>query len=144
MSSKVIVITGASAGVGAATAKLLAARGDRVVLAARRLAELKQVAEQCGAGALTVVTDVTRRADVEHLRDEALRAFGTVDVWINNAGRALTRPVLDLTDAGHRAPFQGTRGRSSHQRIFSTGSHPVRQFPLSLQRLQSGPEQPDR
>ena len=98
MTSKVIVITGASTGIGAATARLLAGRGDRVVLAARRLAELKQVAEQCGAGALPVVTDVTRRADVEHLRDEALRAFGQVDVWINNAGRAITRRVLDLTD----------------------------------------------
>jgi NADP-dependent 3-hydroxy acid dehydrogenase YdfG len=98
MTSRVIVITGASGGIGAATAKLLGGRGDKVVLAARRLAELKQVAGQCGADALPIVTDVTRRADVEHLRDEALRAFGQVDVWINNAGRAITRRVLDLTD----------------------------------------------
>jgi NADP-dependent 3-hydroxy acid dehydrogenase YdfG len=98
MTSRIIVITGASGGIGAATAKLLAGRGDKVVLAARRLAELKQVAGQCGADALPVKTDVTRRADVEHLRDEALRAFGRVDVWINNAGRAITRRVLDLTD----------------------------------------------
>jgi short-subunit dehydrogenase len=98
MTAKVIVITGASGGIGAATAKILAGRGDKVVLAARRAAELKQVAEQCGPGALTVVTDVTRRAEVEHLRDEALRAFGQVDVWINNAGRAITRQVLELTD----------------------------------------------
>ena len=98
MTLKVIVITGASGGIGASTAKLLAGRGDKVVLAARRLAELEQVAEQCGAGALPVMTDVTHRADVEHLRDEALRVFGQVDVWINNAGRAITRQVLDLTD----------------------------------------------
>jgi NADP-dependent 3-hydroxy acid dehydrogenase YdfG len=98
MPAKVIVITGSSSGIGAETAKLLAKRGDKVVLAARRLAELKQVAEQCGKGAIPVVTDVTRRADVEHLRDEALRVFGQVDVWINNAGRALSRQVLDLTD----------------------------------------------
>ena len=98
MTEKVIVITGASGGIGAATAKLLAGRGDKVVLAARRLVELKQVAEQCGADALPVVTDVIRRAEVYHLRDEALRVFGQVDVWINNAGRALTRQVLDLTD----------------------------------------------
>jgi short-subunit dehydrogenase len=98
MTIKVVVITGASSGIGAATAKLLAGRGDKVVLAARRLAELKQVAEQCGAGALPIVTDVTRRLDVEHLRDEALRAFGQVDVWINNAGRGITCQVLDLTD----------------------------------------------
>ena len=98
MSEKVIVITGASSGIGASTAKLLAKRGDKVVLAARRLAELKQVAAECGPSALTVVTDVTRRADMEHLRDEALRAFGRVDVWLNNAGRGITRQVLDLTD----------------------------------------------
>jgi short-subunit dehydrogenase len=47
---------------------------------------------------MAVVTDVTRRAEVEHLRDEALRAFGQVDVWLNNAGRGISRPVLDLTD----------------------------------------------
>ncbi len=98
MAAKVIVITGASGGIGAALAQQLAARGEKVVLAARRAAELRQVASQCGPDALAVVTDVTRRSDVEHLRDEALRAFGHVDVWINNAGRGIGRPVLDLTD----------------------------------------------
>jgi short-subunit dehydrogenase len=98
MTSRVVVITGASGGIGAATARLLAARGDKLMLAARRQAELAQVAEQCGADVLPVVTDVTRRADVERLRDEALSAFAHVDVWINNAGRGISRPVLDLTD----------------------------------------------
>lgn len=98
MAAKVIVITGASGGIGAATAKLLGGRGEKVILAARRLVELRQTAEQCGKDALVVVTDVTRRADVINLRDEALRAFGRVDVWINNAGQALSRQVLDLTD----------------------------------------------
>jgi short-subunit dehydrogenase len=98
MAEKVIVITGASGGIGAATARLLAGRGDKVVLAARRLVELKQVAEQCGSEALPIVADVTHRADVDHLRDESLRVFGRVDVWINNAGRALSRQVLELTD----------------------------------------------
>ena len=92
MTAKVIVITGASGGIGAATARLLAGRDDKVVLAARRLTELKQVAGQCGKDALSVVTDVTHRMEVDHLRDEALRAFGHVDVWINNAGRALSPP----------------------------------------------------
>jgi short-subunit dehydrogenase len=98
MTAKVIVITGASGGIGAETAKLLAKRGDKVVLAARRLVELKQIAGQCGKDVFPVVIDVTCRAEVEHLRDEALRVFGQVDVWINNAGRALSRQVLDLTD----------------------------------------------
>ncbi len=98
MNSKVIVITGASGGIGAATARMLGGRGDKVVLAARRIAELKQVAGQCGKDALPVVTDVTRRLDVEKLRDEALHSFGQVDVWINNAGRAINCQVLELTD----------------------------------------------
>jgi short-subunit dehydrogenase len=97
--SKVIVITGASSGIGAALAKLLGGQGHRLALAARREAELQQVAAAAGASAIAVPTDVTRRAEVEALRDAALRQFGQIDVWINNAGRGITRRVLDLTDA---------------------------------------------
>ncbi len=99
MAEKVIVITGASSGIGAELARQLAARGDKVVLAARRQAALNAVADSCGANARAVVTDVTRREQVEHLRDEALKAFGRVDVWVNNAGQGIGRPVLELTDA---------------------------------------------
>jgi len=99
MSDQVIVITGASGGIGAALARQLAGRGDKVVLGARREAELNEVAAACGAEALPVVADVTQRCDVERLRDEALRTFGHIDVWVNNAGRGIGRPVLDLTDA---------------------------------------------
>jgi NAD(P)-dependent dehydrogenase (short-subunit alcohol dehydrogenase family) len=56
------------------------------------------VAGQSGAAAITAVTDVTKRHDVEALRDRALAAFGHVDVWINNAGRGIGKKVLDLTD----------------------------------------------
>ena len=100
---KVVVITGASGGIGAALAHVLADRGHAVVLAARRGAELRQVAEEIAgrgaAGALAVETDVTRRDDVFRLRDAALDEFGTFDVWVNNAGRGITRSVLQLTDA---------------------------------------------
>lgn len=96
---KTIVITGASAGIGAAMARRLARDGYRLALAARRADALRAVAEDCEAGAITVVADVTRRADVERLRDETLRAYGEIDVWINNAGRGITRSVLELTDA---------------------------------------------
>jgi short-subunit dehydrogenase len=98
MTSKVIVITGASSGIGAALAKQLAARGEKLVLVARREKELKEVAATCGSEALPIVADVTHRADVERVRDEALVQFGHVDVWINNAGRGIGRSVLDLTD----------------------------------------------
>ena len=94
----VVVITGASGGIGAALARQLGARGDAVVLAARRQRELEEVARQSGSRALAVPTDVTRRADVERLRDRAIEAFGHVDVWVNNAGRGINKPVLELGD----------------------------------------------
>ncbi len=96
---RTIVITGASAGIGAAIARRLGRAGNRIVLAARRAEALNGVARAIDSETLTVVADVTRRADVERIRDEALRAFGAVDVWINNAGRGISRSVLDLTDA---------------------------------------------
>jgi short-subunit dehydrogenase len=95
---KVIVVTGASAGIGAELAKQLAAKGAKVVLAARRKPELDKVAAEAGANALAVATDVTRRADVEKLRDTAIERFGRIDVWVNNAGRGISRSIADLTD----------------------------------------------
>ncbi len=97
-SPRTVVITGASSGIGATLAERLGAQQHRLVLAARREAELKDVARRSGADTLVVPTDVTRRADVERLRDRAIERFGHVDVWINNAGRGITRPVLELTD----------------------------------------------
>jgi short-subunit dehydrogenase len=94
---KVIVITGASAGIGAALAEMLAKQGHSLVLAARRRPELEAVAARCGR-AMAVPTDVCQRAQVESLRDAALSAFGRVDVWVNNAGQGMTRSVQDLSD----------------------------------------------
>jgi NADP-dependent 3-hydroxy acid dehydrogenase YdfG len=100
MKDKVIVITGASSGIGAELADIVAARGAKgIVLAARRGDELSAMAGRLGAGALAVVTDVTRRGDVEQLRDRALERFGQIDVWVGNAGRGISRSVTQLTDA---------------------------------------------
>jgi short-subunit dehydrogenase len=93
-----IVITGASSGIGATLAEQLGAAGHRLALAARREPELRKVAARAGNGAIVVPTDVTKRAEVERLRDRAIEAFGHVDVWVNNAGRGITKPVLELTD----------------------------------------------
>lgn len=102
MANKTIVITGASAGIGAGLAARLAADGHVLVLAARRRPELDRVAKDAmqrgSPRAIVVETDVTKRADVERLRDAAIEAFGGFDVWINNAGRGITRSVLDLSD----------------------------------------------
>lgn len=100
MKDKVIVITGASSGIGEQLAEVVAARGATgIVLAARRSDALSTVAARLGDRALAVVTDVTRRGDIEQLRDRALERFGHIDVWVGNAGRGITRNVSQLTDA---------------------------------------------
>jgi NADP-dependent 3-hydroxy acid dehydrogenase YdfG len=98
VSERVVVVTGASGGIGAALCERVAKDGARVALAARREAELAKVAARCGDGALAVVTDVTRRGEIERLLDATLSRFGHIDVWVNNAGRGITRPVSELTD----------------------------------------------
>ncbi len=98
MEKKVAVITGASAGIGAALAMLLGSKGYQTVLAARREDKLREVAEKAGSKALVVKTDVTIRAEVMRLKDMALKECGHIDIWVNNAGRGISRSVLDLTD----------------------------------------------
>jgi len=98
MDGKVIVITGASGGIGAALGELVSGRGARVALLARRDKELREVAARCGPEALPLVSDVTRREDVQGALTASLARFGHVDVWVNNAGQGITRPVSELTD----------------------------------------------
>jgi len=102
MSYKTIVITGASSGIGEGVAHRLARDGHQLVLAARKRDRLEAVAAEAtrlGAkGTLVVETDVTRRADMERLSRGAIDAFGGYDVWINNAGRGITRSVQELSD----------------------------------------------
>ncbi len=98
MKDKVIVITGASAGIGAAGAEECARQGAKVVLAARREAELAKVAGRCGADAMVVPCDATKREQVNALCEAALKRHGRIDVWINNAGRGITRMPSQLTD----------------------------------------------
>lgn len=95
---QVVVITGASGGVGAAAAEELGRRGAAVVLAARRAGPLGEVAARCGDRALAVVADVTRRVDVERVFAAAIARFGRVDVWINNVGRGIGRALLEISD----------------------------------------------
>jgi len=95
---RVVVITGASAGIGAALAATVAQRGGRPVLVARHRAALEAVAARCAGRADVRVADVTRRAEVEAVVSATLHARGRIDVWVNNAGRGITRVVSQLTD----------------------------------------------
>ncbi|MGJ4011554.1 SDR family oxidoreductase [Levilactobacillus brevis] len=92
---KVVVITGASSGIGRATAKLLATKGANVVLGARREDRLKDLVAEIGSKAVYQVTDVTQRAQVHELLQLALTRFGHIDVLYNNAG---TMPQGNLSD----------------------------------------------
>lgn len=100
---KVIVITGASSGMGEATAILLAAQGAKVVLGARRADRLKAVAESIrkqGGLAVFLETDVTRRDDLNRLTALAIESFGRLDVIINNAGISQLDKFEELDIAG--------------------------------------------
>jgi len=99
MRDRVIVITGASAGIGAALAELLARRGASLVLVARRKDVLDDVVRHCGSSAIGITADMTQRADVRRVAEEAVHHFGHVDVWINNVGRGISRLPSELTDA---------------------------------------------
>jgi len=98
-SDRVVVVTGASAGIGAALARVLASRGHAVGLVARRREALNAVAADCGSHARVIVADMSRREEVAHAVEDALAGFGRIDVWVNNAGVGITRMPSQLTDA---------------------------------------------
>ena len=106
LSDKTVLITGASSGIGAHLARVASAAGARVVLCARRVERLQQLAcDICETGgeALAVALDVTDRASVEAAFDAAEAAFGVVDVVLNNAGIGNAQRILEVSEADWRA-----------------------------------------
>lgn len=95
---KVVIITGASSGIGEATAKELASKGAKLVLAARREDRLQKLLEEIqnnGGRAIYKVTDVASHEQMEELADYALKQFGKIDVIVNNAGVMPLSPVYE-------------------------------------------------
>ncbi|MCX2740781.1 SDR family oxidoreductase [Pontibacter anaerobius] len=105
---QVIVITGASSGIGLATARAAARKGARLVLASRNQERLAIIEEQLmleGAQATHVVADVGNREDVQRIADAAIEKFGGFDTWINNAGVSIYGKLADVSDEDSRRLF---------------------------------------
>jgi NAD(P)-dependent dehydrogenase (short-subunit alcohol dehydrogenase family) len=102
LSQKVVIVTGASQGIGRAIATCLARWGARVTLAARNLERLQETArlvEAAGSRACVVGTDVTSADQVRGMVETTLEHFGRIDVLVNNAGVMLQRPLLELSQS---------------------------------------------
>ncbi len=120
LQNKVVIVTGASRGIGRAIALLFARQGARVVLAARDKRELEKVAKQMGiqnGQALVIRCDVTRENQVKNLIKKTLQKYRRIDILINNAGLGIHKPILEFTskdwditiDTNLKGPFLCTR-----------------------------------
>ncbi|GLZ56340.1 SDR family oxidoreductase [Actinomycetospora sp. NBRC 106378] len=129
MDAPVVVITGASSGIGEATARLLDAQGARLALGARRADRLEALAAELGGEARIRPTDVRRREDVRALVDLAVQAHGRLDVLVSNAGVARIAPLEDqavedweeMIDVNLRAVLYGIEAALPHFRAQGSG-----------------------
>ncbi|MHC2990403.1 short-chain dehydrogenase [Pontibacter sp. HJ8] len=105
---QVIVITGASSGIGLATAREAARKGARLVLAARNgeaLLQIEQEINNQGGQAIHVIADVGRQQDVQRIADVALSYFGGFDTWVNDAGVSIYGRLEEVSDEDNRRMF---------------------------------------
>ncbi len=100
LAGKVALVTGAASGFGAAIARTYAANGARLALADLNEEGARAVAKECGSGAIAVRCDVSKEADVRAYVEAAVKAFGTLDIVVNNAGTThRNQPMLDVDEA---------------------------------------------
>jgi NADP-dependent 3-hydroxy acid dehydrogenase YdfG len=98
LTGQVVAITGASAGIGAASARALVAKGAKVVLGARRIERLQQMVEEMNGAAVAVEMDVRKPADAQRLVQAAIDTFGRLDALVANAGIGAYGGIMDLSD----------------------------------------------
>ncbi|MGI2328090.1 SDR family NAD(P)-dependent oxidoreductase [Planococcus sp. YIM B11945] len=91
-----VVVTGASSGFGKGVVQELGAQGANVVLAARRTQLIEEAAREIGPNALAVTADVSQEQDIKRIFDEAIKRFGRIDVWINNAAVGVIGPFTEV------------------------------------------------
>jgi NAD(P)-dependent dehydrogenase (short-subunit alcohol dehydrogenase family) len=109
LKEQVVVVTGASSGIGLATAQIAAERGAKVVLAARSSQTIEQIAERIrssGGEALAVECDVTQRTQVENLARAAVERFGRIDTWVNDAGMSIYGRLDEVSEEDSRRLFE--------------------------------------
>lgn len=109
LEDQVIVITGATSGIGLVTARMAARRGAQLVLAARNERALQKLAaeeELSNTGAVCVKADVGNITDVRRIACKAVEAFGRIDTWVNNAGVSIYGRIMDVPEDDHRKLFQ--------------------------------------
>ena len=141
LADKVVIITGASSGIGAACARLLAQQGCKLTLAARRVDEMQRLADQLAAESLVVRADMTAPADISHMVARTLERFGRVDALLANAGvyihgqfaegdiEDLTRMFTLNVDGALRCAhavipsMKAQEGRRHHRHQFNCGPH---------------------
>jgi short-subunit dehydrogenase len=109
LNEQVIVITGASSGIGLATARMAAKKGAKVVLAARSHDAIQHIADEInakGGQAIFVDCDVTDRGQVENVAREAIAKFGRIDTWVNNAGLSIYGRLDEVSEEDSRKLFE--------------------------------------
>lgn len=106
---QVIVITGASSGIGLATARAAAKKGAKLVLTSRNkeaLAEIEQQIQAEGGQAISLAADVGKREELQNVAEAAIQEFGRIDTWVNNAGVSIYGRLTEVSDKDHRKLFE--------------------------------------
>lgn len=121
---QVIVITGASSGIGLATARAAAKKGARLVLASRNKEALQEIETQIkaeGGQAIHVVTDVGKKEDMQQLFDTSLKHFGGFDTWINDAGVSIYGKLEEVSEEDHQRLFDTNFWGVVHGSLLAAG-----------------------